>query len=499
MGRRRLPGRLHLLHALGLPDHVAAAGRAHHHPLGGRRLGSGSGGCAGSCPPRWPRSTLAVLFAHFAGTAAQQRNLAGDVISALADVANWHFIFSHQSYADLFSGPVAGAALLEPGHRGAVLPGLPAGGLRGAGQAGAGTAAGSAGSWSVLMAASLATTLFLGFSHDRIYYGTETRSFELLAGALLAVIIYSRRVTGRLARPGSRRTAVAVAGAVALAVCVVLWARTPQTRRLAVPGRPVGLLGAVGADHPGHHHPLRPGGRPAVDPRAAAGGHALLRRSTSTTGRSSCGSAPCTWAWGNGPASRWRWPSPGWWPCAPTTSSSCPIRRGELPFGLKDRGWAAAGQPGLGHPGGLPAGRAWAALAVTAAAPPPAFDFAAAQRTLEHLGAGSLGPSAGQDRQAGPTAPLPVAKVAAFGDSTALVVGSGINDGRVQHRRGGGGHRRRLGRLRPGHRWATTARRSTRATPGRPVRRATPGPPPTPGWSTRTSPTWPWCSTPPGT
>ena len=49
-----------------------------------------------------------------------------------------------------------------------------------------------------LMAASLCTTLFLGFSHDRIYYGTETRSFELLAGALLAVVIYSRRVTGRL-------------------------------------------------------------------------------------------------------------------------------------------------------------------------------------------------------------------------------------------------------------------------------------------------------------
>jgi hypothetical protein len=67
------------------------------------------------------------------------------------------------------------------------------------------------------------------------------------------------------------------------------------------------------------------------------------------------------------------------------------------------------------------------ALTVTAAAPPPVIDFAAAQNTLEHLGAG-------KPRAKLPVAPvpgkpfvLPVAKVAAFGDSTGLVVGSGIN------------------------------------------------------------------------
>ncbi len=56
------------------------------------------------------------------------------------------------------------------------------------------------------------------------------------------------------------------------------------------------------------------------------------------------------------------------------------------------------------------------------------FDFAAAQRKLDHLGAGKPRAKAVKTSQADPSAPLPVAKVAAFGDSTALVVGSGIND-----------------------------------------------------------------------
>ena len=45
------------------------------------RPGSGSGACAGSCPPRWPPWPWPSLFAHFAGTAAQQRSLGGDVIA----------------------------------------------------------------------------------------------------------------------------------------------------------------------------------------------------------------------------------------------------------------------------------------------------------------------------------------------------------------------------------------------------------------------------------
>ncbi len=36
---------------------------------------------------------------------AQLNDLRGDVLAALAYVANWRFIFQDQSYADLFTSP----------------------------------------------------------------------------------------------------------------------------------------------------------------------------------------------------------------------------------------------------------------------------------------------------------------------------------------------------------------------------------------------------------
>ena len=79
-----------------------------------------------------------------------------------------------------------------------------------------------------LMALSLGITLFGGYSHDRIYFGTETRAFELLAGGLLAVVIYRRRVIDALKRKPVG-PAVSAAGVVAAVVCVVMWATVPQT------------------------------------------------------------------------------------------------------------------------------------------------------------------------------------------------------------------------------------------------------------------------------
>ena len=369
--------------------------------------------------------TLAVLFAHFAGTAAQQRNLAGDVVSALADVANWHFIFSHQSYGDLFSGPSPvlhfwSLAIEEQFYL--VFPLMAfvvlakwrwnrerIGGL-----------------FVALMAASLCTTLFLGFSHDRIYYGTETRSFELLAGALLAVVIYSRRVTGRLARPGVRRTAVAAAGAVALVVCVVLWVRTPATANWLYRG---GLSAYSGLSVLIILATIIPYG-----PVAAL----LSTRGLRRVGMLSYGVYVYHW-----PIFLWvgalhlglgQWPRFGvevaiTWVVAVASYYflELPIRRGELPFGLGREGWARR----LNLAWSIPVAFLLVgvgALAVSAAAPPPVFDFAAAQRKLEHLGAGKPRAKAVKAAQPGTLTPLPVAKVAAFGDSTALVVGSGIND-----------------------------------------------------------------------
>jgi peptidoglycan/LPS O-acetylase OafA/YrhL len=369
--------------------------------------------------------TLAVLFAHFAGTAAQQRTLAGDVVSALADVANWHFILSHQSYADLFSGPSPvlhfwSLAIEEQFYL--VFPLVAflvlakwrwnrsrVGGL-----------------FVALMGVSLCTTLFLGFSHDRIYYGTETRSFELLAGCLLAVAIYSRRVTGRLARPGSRRTAVAVAGAIALAVCVFLWARTPQSADWLYRG---GLSAYSGLSVLIILATIIPYG-----PVAAL----LSTRGLRRVGMLSYGIYVYHW-----PIFLWvgalhlglgQWPRFAvevaiTWLVAVGSYYflEMPIRRGELPFGLKRQGWARQFNLAWSIPVAfLLVGVG--ALAVSAAAPPPVFDFAAAQRKLDHLGAGKPRAKAVKASPTDPTAPLPVAKVAAFGDSTALVVGSGITD-----------------------------------------------------------------------
>jgi peptidoglycan/LPS O-acetylase OafA/YrhL len=364
---------------------------------------------------------LAVAFAHFAGTAGQQRTLGGDVVSALAYVANWHFIVTHQSYANLFSGPSPvlhfwSLAIEEQFYL--VFPVLALLALARwrwkrarVGQA-----------LVVLMGLSLGATLFLGYSHDRIYYGTDTRAFELLAGALLAVIIYSRRVTGRLARPGSRRTTVAVGGAVALAVCAVMWMRVPQTADwLYRGGLPVysglSVLVILAAIIP-------------YGPVAAL----LATRGLRRVGLLSYGLYVYHW-----PIFLWigalhlglgQWGTFGVevaisWLVAVASYHllETPIRRGTLPFGLSRRTWSR--QVSLSWV--IPVAFALiggAALLVTAAAPAP-YDFVAAQHTLTHLGSGTKRVAA--VKTAGVVTPLPLAKVATFGDSTALVVGVGIN------------------------------------------------------------------------
>jgi peptidoglycan/LPS O-acetylase OafA/YrhL len=369
---------------------------------------------------------LAVAFAHFAGTAGQQRTLAGDVVSAMADVANWHFIFSHQSYADVFSGPSPvlhfwSLAIEEQFYL--VFPLLAL--LLLAKLRWSRSRVGQA--LVVLMAASLASTLFLGFSHDRIYYGTETRSFELLAGALLAVVIYSRKVTRRLARPGPRQTALAAAGAAALAVCVVLWMRTPQSADWLYRG---GLSAYSGLSVLVIVATIIPFG-----PVAALLATRPLRR----VGILSYGIYVYHWPiflWvgalhlGLGLWGTFALEVAITWVVAVASFRflEMPIRRGRLPFGLDHRSWVRPANLGWAIPVAfLLVGTG--ALLVTAAAP-EAYDFAQAQHTLEHLGAGTHRVAAVKPVAvvgSSQPLPLPVAKVAAFGDSTALVVGVGIN------------------------------------------------------------------------
>ena len=106
VGGRRLPRRLDVLHPLRLPDHVAAAGRAHHHPhrsnlraFWGRRL------------RRLMPASLAALVLVLAvrlvrgqrGPAAQPRRRRHRGAARRGQLALHHL--GDQSYADLFAAP----------------------------------------------------------------------------------------------------------------------------------------------------------------------------------------------------------------------------------------------------------------------------------------------------------------------------------------------------------------------------------------------------------
>lgn len=170
---------------------------------------------------------IVVLFGPFVATADQLAELPGDVLSALAYVANWRFIFADTSYADLFTAPspvqhfwslaieeqfylffpllTAGLLALGKGSRrlyGAVLAALAVG----------------------------STVLMISLHHPgvdtaRVYYGTDTRAVELLAGALLAVLLAGRpRVFERIPL-----VALTVVGALTLGVTFLWWGTVEQT------------------------------------------------------------------------------------------------------------------------------------------------------------------------------------------------------------------------------------------------------------------------------
>jgi len=168
-----------------------------------------------------------VVFGWLVASPSQVDHLRGDVFAALLYVANWRFIITGQSYARLFSAPspvlhfwslaieeqfylifpvvVAGALAVGRGSRkvlGAVLLGA------------------------AILSLSLMWVLYTpGEDPSRVYYGTGTRAFELLLGALLALVL-SHPAGFVLRIP---KWAWATAGAIGASVTLVLWycARQP--------------------------------------------------------------------------------------------------------------------------------------------------------------------------------------------------------------------------------------------------------------------------------
>ncbi len=180
---------------------------------------------------------VAVAVAAVAGDAHQLRTLPGDVTAAALYVANWRFIVQGAPYGAHYLQPSVvqhywSLAIEEQFY---VVVALVAAALA--------RFARRRSTWlavfGALALASMAATVALGpADHTRIYFGTGTRAFELLAGALLAVV-----VNGRIGdAPPRPRSAVGLQ-ALGLAAGALL-RRGPDHRlarhRGAVPGRPVG-------------------------------------------------------------------------------------------------------------------------------------------------------------------------------------------------------------------------------------------------------------------
>ena len=164
-------------------------------------------------------AALAPVFA----TAEQLASLRGDVLAALAYVANWRFVVSGQSYGDLFSAPSPllhfwSLAIEEQLY--VVVPLLVV--VLGRRRVWAG--------FTLLLAASLVVPFFL--SNDDAYYFTPVRAGELVVGSLLACWLFARsgRENPRDAVVFPPRTvAIAVAGVVALGVLLWAWTAVEQS------------------------------------------------------------------------------------------------------------------------------------------------------------------------------------------------------------------------------------------------------------------------------
>ncbi len=211
-------------------------------------------------PASFTGLVLAALFVALYGDAYQLEHLVGDAIATLGSAVNWWFVFTRRDYADIFGSPSPvqhywSLAIEEQFYL--VFPVFFLGVARRTRRPRRtlGTAIG------ILLAASVGLMAALSrtdVTTARLYYGTDTRAAELLAGALLAVVY--RGTADRRARPPSRWAYDAL-GAIGLAVTVAFWCTThQQDGRLYAGGLAVYalasvalLVGALGSRGPMHH------------------------------------------------------------------------------------------------------------------------------------------------------------------------------------------------------------------------------------------------------
>ena len=168
---------------------------------------------------------LIALYGWVFASPEQLRNLRGDIIAGLAYVANWRFLFAELSYADLFSAPSPvqhfwSLAIEEQFY--VVYPLLTYLVLR------AGGRRALTGVLSLATVGSVLVAIVERNNLDRVYYGTDTRMLELLAGALLA-IWWSSSQKHSSVPTGWRGPALTALGFIGIAGSLALWPTVRQT------------------------------------------------------------------------------------------------------------------------------------------------------------------------------------------------------------------------------------------------------------------------------
>ena len=160
------------------------------------------------------------------GDVGQRKGLGFDTLGALVYGANWRSVIAGQSYASLFEAPSPllhfwSLAVEEQFYL--LYPLVVFGVLVAMGWSRRRFVAVLAVAAAASVALMVGLAPRLGWSVDRLYYGTDTRMAELLAGALLAGCIAHRLSAGGLRTSRASGALVAAGGVLGLGVIIVMW------------------------------------------------------------------------------------------------------------------------------------------------------------------------------------------------------------------------------------------------------------------------------------
>jgi peptidoglycan/LPS O-acetylase OafA/YrhL len=162
-----------------------------------------------------------ALYAAFGGPGVNPMSLRGDGLATLFYGANWHFIANHSAYFSQFTSPSPfehtwSLAIEEQFYLLWPLALLAL--VRGGGRRWRSVALAGAVSMAVASALTMAVLTGAGTDLTRAYFGTDTRAFELMIGAVLALAVHGRPAWG-----GARKQVLHGAGIAAFAALGVGW------------------------------------------------------------------------------------------------------------------------------------------------------------------------------------------------------------------------------------------------------------------------------------